>query len=256
MVEFSIIVQLVFYIGRRFNNTVATKKVWMKIVAALFDCDGTLFTAQFGRGLLGYANDHGRKGAAWSYYASIFFPYMLGKFGLLGKEKSHRPLILHMPKLIRGLSEREAEKEFDWILQNYLLPTQRKDVVTRLRDHQAQDYMIVLISGILAPALARIAQIFGATGFVGTRVEVHNGQYTGHIIPPVITGGDKECFTRKFFSSRDIEVDWEASYAYADSMTDKGLLEMVGNPVAVYPDSKLQAYAQANHWEVLGTPKT
>jgi HAD superfamily hydrolase (TIGR01490 family) len=180
---------------------------------------------------------------------------MLGKLGLLGKEKSHHPLILHMPKLIRGLSEREAEKEFDWILQNYLLATQRKDVVTRLRDHQTQDHMIVLISGILAPALARIAQFFSATGFVGTRVEVHNGRYTGHIIPPVITGDDKERFTRKFFSSRDIEVDWKASYAYADSITDRGLLEMVGNPIAVYPDPELQTYAQANQWEIFGAIK-
>jgi len=228
----------------------------MTKTAALFDCDGTLYSAQFGRGLLAYATTHKRKMAAWAYYASVFFPYVLSKFGFLEKEKSHRPLIFHMPKLIRGLSEGEAAKEFDWILQNYLLPTQQRDVIARLRNHQAQGHLVVLVSGVLAPALARIAQYFGAAGCVGTHVEVQNDQYTGRIIPPVITGYDKERYTCKLFSDRNIEVDWDASYAYADSITDIGLFEMVGHPVAVYPDSELQIYAQANHWEVLGTTKS
>ena len=166
----------------------------MKKTAALFDCDGTLYAAQFGRGLMAYAKNHGRKGAVRAYYASIFFPYILGKFGLLKPEKSHRPLISHMAKLIQGLSKKEADKEFDWILQNYLLPTQRTDVISRLHDHQTQGHAVVLVSGVLAPALARIAQFFGASGFVGTHVEVRNSQYTGRIIPPVITGEDTAPF--------------------------------------------------------------
>jgi phosphoserine phosphatase len=52
-----------------------------------------------------------------------------------------------------------------------------------------------------------------------------------------------------------LDVDWDASYAYADSITDQRLFDLVGNPVAVYPDAKLQRLAQVKGWEVLGTPK-
>jgi len=227
----------------------------MKTIAALFDCDGTLYSAQFGRGLMACAKSRGRKIATGAYYASVFFPYLLGKFGLIKPEKGHRPLISNMAKLIRGLNKQEADKEFDWIIQNYLLPTQRMDIVTRLHDHQAQGHATVLVSGVLAPALARIAAFFDATGFVGTQVEIHNSQFTGRIIPPVITGEDKERYTCQFFSSRKIDVDWNASYAYADSITDIGLFEMVGNPIAVYPDPNLQIHAQEAGWEIIENGK-
>jgi phosphoserine phosphatase len=82
-----------------------------------------------------------------------------------------------------------------------------------------------------------------------------DGRYTGRIIPPVITGRDKERHALQFFSDRNIEVDWEASYAYADSITDTGLLGLAGHPVAIHPDEKLHALALSKNWEIIGEPK-
>jgi len=50
-------------------------------------------------------------------------------------------------------------------------------------------------------------------------------------------------------------VDLSASYAYGDSITDQNMLSLVGNPVAVYPDTKLHALAKEKKWRVLGMPK-
>jgi phosphoserine phosphatase len=46
-------------------------------------------------------------------------------------------------------------------------------------------------------------------------------------------------------------MDYAASYAYADSISDLDLLRMVGHPVAVYPDAPLAALARERNWEVL-----
>jgi len=226
-----------------------------KTVAALFDCDGTLYTAQLGRGLLKYASEHGRKGDVRAYYATVLLPYTLGKLGLTKNEMHLRPVIAQLARLVRGLSELEGEVVFEWVTNEYLLPTQRPDVITRLHEHQAQGHVVVLVSGALVPALTQLAQVWNVSGYVGTQLEILNGQYTGRIIPPVMTGCDKYEFTHEFFSSRGLDVDWDASYAYADSITDQGLFELVGHPVAVYPDSKLHDYALEQGWEMIGTIK-
>jgi HAD superfamily hydrolase (TIGR01490 family) len=228
----------------------------MKTIAALFDCDGTLYSAQFGRGLLQYTSEHQRKGAVRSYYTVILLPYLINKFGLSTDEKYLRPLIANLARLIRGTSEQEAEDIFEWVVHQYLLPTQRPDVVARLNEHQSQRHKVVLVSGVFVPVLERLAQAFGVDGFVGTQIEVRNGHYTGQIIPPVITGNDKNHYTRDFFSFHSMDVDWDASYAYADSITDQRLFDLVGNPVAVYPDAKLQSLAKTKGWDILGTPKS
>jgi phosphoserine phosphatase len=44
----------------------------------------------------------------------------------------------------------------------------------------------------------------------------------------------------------------DASYAYADSLTDVPVLELVGHPVAVYPDEGLAALAWQKGWPILG----
>ena len=44
------------------------------------------------------------------------------------------------------------------------------------------------------------------------------------------------------------------SFAYADSITDMGLFNIVGNPRPVYPDAELTQVAKEKGWPVLGTP--
>ncbi len=48
-------------------------------------------------------------------------------------------------------------------------------------------------------------------------------------------------------------VDLAASFVYTDAFTDAPVLEMVGHPVAVYPDARLAAMAAERGWPVIGT---
>lgn len=92
-------------------------------------------------------------------------------------------------------------------------------------------------------------------GAVGTKLEMKDGYYTGRIIPPVITGADKDRCVREFLSNNNLKIDLASSYAYADSITDTGLFGLVGHPVAVHPDVKLEKLATAMNWEIIGKPK-
>lgn len=223
----------------------------MTSIAALFDCDGTLFAAQYGRGLMKYSSNNGRRGTARAYYASLILPYFLHKYHLLGDESFNRSVTSRLAWMVKGLTEKEFDSTSEWILKEHILPTERSKVIARLRDHQSNGHVILLVSGWLTPSLNLLGAHYKVDGVVGTKLEMSDGRYTGRIIPPVITGQDKDRCSREFFSSNKIEVDWEASYAYADSITDTGLFGMVGHPVAVSPDEKLLELARSRNWEII-----
>jgi hypothetical protein len=56
------------------------------MIAALFDVEGTLYTAQMGRGMLRYAREHGRRGAANRYYAAMTPILLFKKLKLMSDE--------------------------------------------------------------------------------------------------------------------------------------------------------------------------
>jgi HAD superfamily hydrolase (TIGR01490 family) len=225
------------------------------MILALFDSDGTLYTGQFGRGMMKYSSRHNRRFFAWRYYASILPTYILFKAQLTGWENMQHALLVNLSGLLQGLDQEQAHTALNWLLFDYLLPTQRPDVFRRLKDHQAQGHKIVIVSGMLMPCAEIFREHLEAEGAVGTQPEFKNGKYTGQTIPPLISGPNKATKVRELVQARGWDVDWAASYAYGDSFTDNHMLNLVGHPVAVYPDSKLHTLAKEKNWEVLGTPK-
>ena len=225
----------------------------MKKIVALFDCDGTLYAARYGRGLIQYASEHGRKHAVRLYYAAVLPLYFLRKIKVIAEEIYQRPLVSHLAWLVKGMTADELSQASEWINKNYLLPTERPEIIKRLGWHQEQDHLIVLVSAQFLLSLETLGEHYHTHGLVGTKLEMQNARYTGRVIAPVTIGEAKDRCAREYFSTQGIEVDWQASYAYADSITDAGLFRMVGHPVVVHPAPKLFALAHRNNWEIIGT---
>ena len=111
---------------------------------------------------------------------------------------------------------------------------------------------MALVSGTFAPFLEVIARRLGVPHAIGTPLEVRDGRYTGRIVPPLCQSEGKPQHAQVYLADQDVEVDWTASYAYADRDTDIPLLSLVGQPVAVYPDEMLLAHARSEGWHVIG----
>ena len=223
------------------------------MIVALFDSDGTLYSNQRGWGMMKYEELNGRRNRARLYYASLMPGYFLNKSGLMKPERFQYSLIMGLTRFFKGSNLDEGMSLFKWVVNEYLLPATRVDVVDRLKEHQAQGHLVVIVSGSFTPCLDMVGKHFGVDHLIGTQVEVLNGRYTGKIIPPLITGVAKAEKIRELLYIHD--VDWSSSYAYGDSFTDRDMLRLVGHPVAVYPDKKLHKLAKETHWEILGTPK-
>lgn len=221
------------------------------MIAALFDADGTLYSAQFGRGLMKYARAHGRRLQAAAYFASIAPALLLNRLKLTDSEPVDRAKISRLGWLIRGWDETRVLKAFAWVTDEYLLATRREHVIKRLQEHQAQGHLVVILSGTFTPSSQLLGQRLGVGELIGTPLETRDGRYTGRIVPPIIKGADKAAHAVQHLGNRIPAIDWAASYAYGDSYSDRDMLALVGHPTAVHPDAKLRALAHAKNWQVL-----
>ncbi len=222
-----------------------------RVIGAFFDVDGTLYTANMWRGLMTYASQHGRSRDAKLYYAALAPLFYLRKLHLMSEESFRKPWVMNMGWMLKKWSTEQGDAAFDWIAERFIRPTARDGMIARLQQHVAQSHVVVLVSAMLAPTLARVGKPLGVTGTVGTEVEVKDGKLTGRVLPPACMGIEKERMTKNFLRMRGIEVDFSASYAYADSISDLPLLKMVGHPVAVYPDTQLSTLAHRENWEII-----
>lgn len=94
-----------------------------------------------------------------------------------------------------------------------------------------------------------LAEDLGMTGAVGTKGEVVDGRFTGKIEGPFVYGAGKAEAIDKLASDRG--YDLALSYAYSDSISDLPMMELVGHPVAVNPDSELGSIAHERGWPVV-----
>jgi putative phosphoserine phosphatase/1-acylglycerol-3-phosphate O-acyltransferase len=223
------------------------------MIAAFFDFDGTLYTGHVWQDLAGHhwkTRRHRRWVAAYVAWNMAFFP--LHKMGLLSQAAFFRSWGRTMAWLIRGWTVDEGRILFERLTQTQIMPNLRPDVLAQLHRHQSQGHLTALVSGTFVPWLETVAQRLDVPHAIGTPLEIKDGRYTGRILPPLCQGAGKPTRVKTYLAERNLEPSWETSFAYADRTTDLPLFQMVGQPVAVYPDETLLAQARAQGWRIIG----
>ncbi|TFC52529.1 MULTISPECIES: HAD family phosphatase [unclassified Cryobacterium] len=94
-----------------------------------------------------------------------------------------------------------------------------------------------------------IAERLDLTGALGTKLATVDGIFTGQLVDGICHGSRKAVVARGLAEDRGIDL--ALCWAYSDSHNDIPLLELVGNPVAVNPDTTLRRYALARGWPIM-----
>jgi len=142
----------------------------------------------------------------------------------------------------------EANQVWDWVAETQVSQSWRADTCQILNQHCEQDDITFLVSGTPVPLLERLARDVGADHVVGTELEIRDGTFSGRNSSPACIGDSKVTLTQKYLQDRGIEIDYGASHAYADTISDQYMLAMVGHPVATYPDEALRQMANQRGW--------
>ncbi|HEY5360562.1 MAG TPA: HAD-IB family hydrolase [Streptosporangiaceae bacterium] len=93
-----------------------------------------------------------------------------------------------------------------------------------------------------------LARRLGLTGALGTVAESVDGVYTGALVGGLLRGEAKAEAIRALAQREGLDL--ARSSAYSDSVNDLPMLQLVGHPNVVNPDSELLAEARAHGWPV------
>jgi len=137
----------------------------------------------------------------------------------------------------------EAERWFKEMVAPCIAPRAR----ARIDEHRARGHTVALLTASTPYVSAPVARDLGlGNDYICTRLEVVDGVFTGRCIEPVCYGPGKVYWARAFAEARGLDL--AQSYFYTDSFTDLAMLEAVGHPVVVNPDTRLRRTAQRRGW--------
>jgi len=105
----------------------------------------------------------------------------------------------------------------------------RDDVVKRLRWHQSQGHVVVLVSASLSPYLEPLGDLLEVDAVLCTELESDGKVFTGKIRGTNCRGPEKVRRLQSWCDSSGIPVS-SVRYAYGDSSGDTEMLASVENP--------------------------
>jgi HAD superfamily hydrolase (TIGR01490 family) len=215
--------------------------------AAFFDLDKTVIAKSsalaFGRpfyrdGLIS------RRDVIKGAYAQLIF-----RVGGGSDEQTMARTRDYLAALVKGWRAEQVRQIVRETLDELINPYIYAEAALLIEEHRASGRDVVLVSTSGDEMVRPIGEQLGITDIIATRMNVgDDGCYTGEI-DFYAAGPNKVVAVKELAAERD--YDLAACYAYSDSVTDAGLLSLVGHPTAVNPDRGLRRVAIERGWPML-----
>ena len=132
------------------------------------------------------------------------------------------------------------------MLSELILSRSFPAALRRVREHRALGHRTVLITGALDFVIEPLRPLFDDV--VAAEMTIRDGAYTGELTAAPPTGESRAQALYDYATAHGL--DPAEGVAYADSTSDLPLLEAVGFPVAVNPETRLAALARKRGWLV------
>jgi HAD superfamily hydrolase (TIGR01490 family) len=154
----------------------------------------------------------------------------------------------YMSALATGWDVDQVKRIVAETLDEIVDPVVYEEAVELIAAHKAAGRDVIIISSSGTEVVEPIGERLGVGRAIGTQLAVADGRYTGEVL--FYAYGDGKADAIRGLASEH-GYDLGACYAYSDSLTDLPMLEVVGHPYAVNPDSALRRLAVERGWPVL-----
>ena len=159
----------------------------------------------------------------------------------------------YMSALCEGWDVEQVKSIVGETLDEIVEPVVYEEAVALIDEHHAAGRDVIIISSSGTEVVEPIGARLGVDRAIGTQIGVDDeGRYTGEILFYAYGEGKADAM-------RDLAAehgyDLASSYAYTDSHTDLPMLELVGFPCAVNPDTELRKVAVERDWPIMDFAK-
>jgi HAD superfamily hydrolase (TIGR01490 family) len=132
---------------------------------------------------------------------------------------------------------------FDETLKEHIAPR----AVDKIEFHRQQGHRVVLISASTQFAVQPVAEYL-RLDFLCTLLIDRDDELTGQVVDPPCYGAGKVVWAQRYAGEHGARLS--EAYLYTDSHSDRPLLEAVGHPIAVNPDTRLKRLARKRGWPI------
>lgn len=216
---------------------------------AIFDFDGTLYKNETFPVMMEHLKNHPKYSNRYrSFFLKVLPSYLGSKLRIYPRKKMQTKAMQYYINALARLSEEEVYQFFKEIAEKFSQDFNMK-LVSRFHKHLQDGDYIMLVSGAYVPLLKQATRSFPFHKIIGTEVAFKKNEIDLNKPISHIQGPKK--VERILQALQNKTIDWENSYAYADSYSDRPVFDLVGNPVVVDPDEKLIKHARTEGWTIL-----
>ena len=151
-------------------------------------------------------------------------------------------------QFLRGITEASYEDLGETLYNDQLARRIYPESRALINAHLAKGHTVAVISSATPYQVVPAARDLGIEHVMCTELEVEDGLFTGQVIRPICFGqGKVDAAERR---AREQGADLDQSFFYSDSHDDLLLLERVGLPRVLNPNTRLLGIARDRHWPV------
>lgn len=211
-------------------------------IGAFFDFDGTLIA---GFSATVFVREQIRRGQVspqqFIEMLSAATQFSLGTTGFSG-------LMTTAARFMRGVREADYMAFGEELYQQQIARRVYPESRALVNAHRQRGHTVAIISSATPYQVEPVARDLGIEHVICSRYEVEDGVFTGGIVRPLCFGEGKVLAAEDL--AERFGIDLERSFFYSDSDDDLELLERVGHPQPLNPNTRLTEIAEQRGWPI------
>ncbi len=213
-----------------------------KYIAA-FDLDKTILSVNSSRLVVKAARENGYMDNR-AFWQAIYFS-ILYKFDL----KDPNKIVISMMQWLKGINEKKIRELISVNVVPGMLERIRPEIRNEVHEHRTKGARVILLSSALPYLCDPVAESLEMDDVVCSSLEVIEGKFTGKARRRLVFGREKAVRMKEYCQQNSFDLS--PAWYYGDAFTDRFVMKIVGNPVAVKPEIRLGRLAKRHGWKVI-----
>ncbi|MCX6334312.1 MAG: HAD-IB family hydrolase [Bacteroidia bacterium] len=149
---------------------------------------------------------------------------------------------------VKGITTEKMENLCSEVFNDVILPSIYPQIKNELHLHKEANAGLVILSSSLAPVCRKMAEHLGMDDVLCSELEAIAGILTGRPEGAFCFGEEKAVRLKQYCEINNSKL--QDAWYYGDSLSDLPALSIVGNPVCINPEKKLEKIARKKGWKI------